>query len=128
MYNGQIVNDLLKQRKLKVSDLNAYLHVKSSSISQLTDGNPTASKLEKVADFFGVPMDIFFQRNIYLAPGSNTVNGNSNVVGNVNSSREQELSTKIKSLETLLKEKDKLIEEKDKRIQVLEDMVKILQK
>ena len=128
MYNGQIVNELLKQRKIKVSDLNAYLHVNSSSITQITDGNPTASKLEKIADFFGVSIDIFFIRHIYVTPGAYNVNGNSNVVGNVNNSREQELTLQFKAAETLIKEKDKLIDEKEKRIKVLEDMVKMLKK
>lgn len=122
MYNGQIIKHLLKERKLKSNDLITYLGVKTNSLSQLTNGNPTVTRLEKVADYFGVSMDIFFQRNYHFAPASNTINGNGNVMGDHNSSiREQELSSKIDSLE-------RLIEEKDKRIETLEELVKLLKK
>lgn len=122
MYNGQVIKSLIKDRKLKSNDLINYLGVKTNSLSQLTNGNPTVARLEKVADFFGVSMDIFFLRNIHFGHSSNAINGNGNVMGDCNnSSREQELSSQIESLKLLL-------EEKDKRIETLEEMVKLLKK
>ena len=122
MYNGQVIKDLLKQRNLKGKDLLSYLGSTENSLSQLTNGNPTVRRLEKVADFFGMSMDIFFLRNIHFGHSSNAINGNGNVMGDCNnSSREQELSSQIESLKLLL-------EEKDKRIETLEEMVKLLKK
>jgi len=122
MYNGQVIKDLLKQRNLKGKDLLSYLGSTENSLSQLTNGNPTVRRLEKVADFFGMSMDIFFLRNIHFGHSSNAINGNGNVMGNCNNStREQELSAQIESLKLLL-------EEKDKRIETLEEMVKLLKK
>ena len=116
MYNGQIISVLLKERGMKAKDLLEYLHLQTNgSISSLVRGNPTAERLEKIADFFDVPIDALFQRsNRY----GYSVVGNSNNVANITIG---ELRGKAKSLE-------QIIEEKDKRIALLEDMVELLKK
>lgn len=122
MYNGLIIRQMLKERHLKNSDLLEYIGSPGAkSINQLTHGNPTAERLERVADFFKCSMDIFFKRSIVINPFNGSINGNNNAVGNVNYSRVQELEAKIYGLE-------RLIEEKDKRIDTLEEMVNLLKK
>lgn len=116
MYNGQIINVLLKERNLRAKDLLEHLQLQSNgSITSLVRGNPTAERLEKIADFFEVPIDTLFQRSKNY--GYNVV-GNSNHVANITIG---ELRGKTKSLE-------KIIEEKDKRIALLEDMISLLKK
>ena len=116
MYNGQIINVLLKERNLRAKDLLEHLQLQSNgSITSLVRGNPTAERLEKIADYFDVPIDVLFKRN--KTYGYNAV-GNSNRVANITIG---ELRGKTKSLE-------KIIEEKDKRIALLEDMIALLKK
>lgn len=116
MYNGQVINVLLKERGMKAKDLLEHLQLQTNgSITSLVRGNPTAERLEKVADFFDVPIDALFQRG--KSYGYNVV-GNSNYVANITIG---ELRGKAKSLE-------QIIEEKDKRIALLEDMVELLKK
>lgn len=116
MYNGQVINVLLKERGMKAKDLLEYLKIQTNgSISSLVRGNPTAERLEKIADFFDVPIDALFQRS--KSYGYNMV-GNSNHVANITIG---ELRGKTKNLE-------QIIEEKDKQIVLLEDMVDLLKK
>jgi len=116
MYNGQIINVLLKERGVKAKDLLDYLQVHSNgSISALVRGNPSAERLEKIADFFDVPIDSLFQRS--KTYGYNVV-GNSNHVANITIGQ---LRGKTKALE-------QIIEEKEKRIVLLEEMVEMLKK
>jgi len=113
MWNGQIINVLLKERKLKAKDLLEYLQLQTNgSITSLVRGNPTAERIEKIADFFDVPIDVLFQRN--KSYGYNVV-GNSNQVANIT----------IGELRSSL---ERIIDEKDKRIAILEDMVELLKK
>jgi transcriptional regulator with XRE-family HTH domain len=113
MWNGQIINVLLKERKLKAKDLLEYLQLQTNgSITSLVRGNPTAERIEKIADFFDVPIDALFQRN--KSYGYNVV-GNSNQVANIT----------IGELRSSL---ERIIDEKDKRIAILEDMVELLKK
>ena len=114
MYNGQVINVLLKERNLRAKDLLEYLQLQSNgSITPLVKGNPTAERLEKIADFFEVPIDTLFQRSKNY--GYNVV-GNSNHVANVT----------IGELKGKYQAQEKIIEEKEKRIQLLEEMIELL--
>ena len=116
MYNGHVINVLLKERGLKAKDLLEYLKLQSNgSITSLVRGNPTAERLEKIADFFEVPIDALFQRD---KAHSHNIVGNSNHAVNITIS---ELRGKARSLE-------QIVEEKDKRIALLEEMVELLKK
>ena len=105
MYNGNIIKQLLLDKKVTNKELLRYLGTEANaSLAQIVNGNPTVKRLEKVADFFGVSMDVFFEREKPFkaypsAPGNN----------------EQQYKEKIELLERLL-------EEKDKRILLLEQM------
>ncbi len=114
MYNGQEINVLLKERSLRAKDLLDYLQLQSNgSITSLVRGNPTAERLEKIADFFDVPIDRLFKRG--KSYGCNviesSIDATSITIG--------ELKGKVQAL-------DRIIEEKDKRIALLEDMIALL--
>ena len=111
MYNGQVINILLKERNLRAKDLLEYLQIQTNgSITTLVKGNPTAERLEKIADFFEVPIDSLFRRSPKYAY---------DVAGNTNGITLGELMGRTQTLE-------KIIEEKEKRIALLEDMVALL--
>lgn len=109
MYNGQIIKQLLAEKNIHNKELLSYLGTEAnSSLSQIVNGNPTVKRLEKVADFFGVSMDLFFEREkpFKACPSAH---GNN----------EQRYKEKIELLE-------RLIEEKDKRICLLEQMNQLI--
>lgn len=109
MYNGKTIRKLLKERNLRQKDLLEYLcsdiSKSNGSITQLESGNPTVKTLERIADFFNVPMDTFFERNYNFTK--------------MESLPTNEYQLKIESLE-------RLIVEKDKRIDLLEQLIQLL--
>lgn len=126
MYKGRIIKHLLEINKVPNKELLEYLGYNrdggNSSLTQIMDGNPTVRRLEPVADFFQVSMDVFFERSAPFTTAANSVVGNGNAVGLGNSiitPSESEYQIKIESLE-------KLLEEKEKRIETLEMLVSIL--
>ena len=109
MYNGNKIKQLLAERNIQNKELLCYLGTEANAaLTQIVTGNPTVRRLEKVADFFEVSMDVFFQRE---KPFTRIAIDEKN--------RETELLQKIEFLE-------KLLTEKDKRIDVLESMNQIL--
>ncbi len=127
MYNGLIIEQLLDARKIQKKVILDYLGIPreggGTALKQIMTGNPTVKRLEPVADFFQVSMDVFFNRNVPFSPLASHVVGNGNAVGTGNSiitPQDNESQLKIEALERLL-------EEKDKRIKVLEMLVTALQ-
>lgn len=114
MYNGEIIKDLLRQQGKRAKDLLAALEVNSNgSLSQLIKkANPTADRLEKIADFLNVPIDALFIRE---QPHGYNVVGNGNNVANIT----------IGTLKGKVQDQQQIIEEKDKRIQLLEEMLEM---
>ena len=105
MYNGNIIRQLLVERNIPNKELLRYLGTEANaSLAQIVNGNPTVKRLEKVADFFGVSMDVFLEREKPFKAYSSAHGDN-----------EQQYKEKIELLERLL-------EEKDKRILLLEQM------
>ena len=120
MYNGIIISTLLEERKISKKEFLAAMEWSSfSQYRQLVTGNPTARVLERVADFFQVPIDTFFVRNCLVAP---SVVGNGNTFNNNNS---VVITNQLQHahIETL----EKLIDEKDKRILLLEKLLASLE-
>lgn len=118
MYNGLIVKDLLKQKNVKQIDLIRYMDWQgSASVASFMNRNPTASQLEKVADFFGVSIDTFFIRNGSDAQKNNVI-GNGNNVGNIHIN-----DTALATENEFLKDKIKQLE---KQIEILEKFNKVL--
>ena len=123
MYNGQIIKELLRKRKIQNKTLNEALGWNNSQLKQVVEGNPKVSTLELVADFFHVSMDVLFERNTSVLPSSNHVLGDGNNVNSVVFNCDQ-LTERIKVLEQLLLEKDKRIETLEKLNSVYEENLK----
>lgn len=66
MYNGQIINQLLKKQNRQKKELCQFIGSNNSGIEAIINGNPTIVKLEKIADFFKVPIDTFFIREVEI--------------------------------------------------------------
>lgn len=111
MYNPQKIYDLLSEHKLQQKELLRALGKNDkASLKQMCERDIRVSTLEKIADYFQVPVDTFFER-----AGSVLISGNGHKVHHIYVGE----TIDVKLLENLL-------EEKDKRIRLLEDMVEIL--
>lgn len=66
MYKGEIIKELLSESGHNAKELLEAmgLNPKYNSIQRFINGNPTAETLEKIADFFQCPIDVFFERDI----------------------------------------------------------------
>lgn len=110
MYNPLKIEQLLRERGLKNKTLLEYLGYKvQGGLIQAVSGDIRVSKLEKISDFFGVPVDTFFDRECE-ANGTITAGGIS--PRTIADEREQALRD--------------LLKEKNQRIALLEDMVAML--
>lgn len=113
MYNSQKVIDLLKERGLKKKQLVSYLNYpEKAGIGQVLTGDIRVSKIEKVADFFGVPIDAFFDREVKV-----------DLVEYVNDQPADDTSAQLSMAYEREKVLRSLIEEKDRRIELLEELV-----
>lgn len=119
MYNPQKVIDLIETSGVQRKDLLDYMGKNwNGSVEAVIKGDIRVSKLEKIADYFGVPVDTFFDRE-----GMNTgvqVGGANNKVHHFTVGA---ALNERKALDALIAEKDKLLEEKDKRITLLEELL-----
>lgn len=122
MYNPQKVIDLLQSSGAKNRDLLDFMGKNwNGSVAQVINGDIRVSKLEKIADFFGVPVDYFFDRdqdNFHLKIGG--------VLNHIHDFHIGPGAENTGAMARILKEKEALIIEKDKRIELLEDMVEFL--
>ena len=78
MYNKDRIRELLEERKIRIKDFMEGVGAKSNSLAQFErDGaNPTADTLEKIADFFQIPIDELFNREML---GYHVVGNDNNV-------------------------------------------------
>ena len=133
MFNPQIVRDLLKTRNIQASALIQHLNLSpNTSLTVVLRGNIGVDKLEKIADFFGVPTDTFFDRMI-PSTGGVTVNGVKNrvhhfSVGSDSFDTRNTTQSLIDEKDRVIEQKDLLLEEKSKRITTLEEMIELLKK
>lgn len=137
MFNGQRIKDLLKEQSKTAKDLLEHLGVKDNgTIARFTGSDIKASRLEQIADFFGVSVEYFFDRNgdlIIAHEGAAATKGGhaEYYAASKTSSKVRELAEKIKLLQSQLaskeqtiKDKESLIAEKDERIKLLEKLLK----
>lgn len=137
VFNGQKIRDLLKEQGSTAKDLLEHLGVKDNgTIARFTGSDIKASRLEQIADFFGVSVDYFFDRNgdvIIAHEGAAATKGGhaEYYAGTKTSTKVRELTEKIKLLQSQLaakeqevKDKESIIAEKDERIKLLEKLVK----
>lgn len=113
MFNPHRVRELLKDSNTPIRNLLEYLGKNhNGSITQLLSSDMKASVLEKMADFFGVPVDEFFdRRNVQPMV---KVDGVKNHVHHFSVGAKGNVDIDVYN---------KLIEEKDKRIAILEELV-----
>lgn len=111
MYNGNVIKQLLLDKKVPNKELLKYIGTEANaSLAQIVNGNPTVKRLEKVADFFGVSMDTFFEREKPFKQ--------------IGISKSDDTSYYIEKIELL----EKIIKEKDERIKLLENVNQLLTK
>lgn len=121
MFNSDKIRRLFEDRKISqaqflkdtsVSKSNLYVWLNNTSI-------PGADNLEIIADYFNVPIDYFFDRDINSS-GINIghqVKGNGNKIsGDITLS---ECRKEIEHFNALLEEKERVITEKERTIQIL---------
>lgn len=120
MYNGQIINRLIEKSGLRKTELLSQLDMQYKSLQTIIEGNPTVKSLEKIADFFKVPMDYFFDRKIEISDPALSITGNGNKVQHGDGNVMIETQAKeIEHLNQLLAEKEKAIADKERTIQIL---------
>ena len=128
MYNGQIINFLIESRSVRKKDLIISIKGNNSTIESIIHGNPTVKTLEKVANFFDVSMDVFFDRQFSSSntvgnisgSGNNIQNGHNGRISVAQSSNEKE----IEHLKSLLMEKEQMIKEKEQMVKEKDQMIK----
>lgn len=114
MYDPQRILDLIAKKRYKLVDVYTGIGMSRQAFALLTSGRskPSFKNLEKLADFFEVPIDYFFGREI-----GNTANQLTQVNGNVVGG--DLIVNEIKHLKDLLAEKDAQLAEKERTIQIL---------
>jgi len=111
MFNGQIIRELMDDRKEPYRNLMRALGVnpKNSNINSIVNGNPSVKRLEEIADYFDVPIDIFFiRKKQYKSPEITEYQ-----------KEIKDLKERIKYLETLMAEKDRCISVQETLIDTL---------
>lgn len=109
MYNGNIIRQLLVEKNIPNKELLRYIGTEANaSLAQIVNGNPTVKRLEKVADFFGVSMDTFFEREKPFRQ--------------ICTSKSDDKAYYLEKIELL----EKIIKEKDERIKLLESVNQLL--
>ena len=93
MFKGDRIQELLKERKKTQKDLYEAIGLSAVGLKKVLDGaDLRASNLEKIADYFELPIDYFFDREIDKEGYS------------------QEAQKEIKLLREILSEKERLIQ------------------
>lgn len=121
MFNGLKIHRLLEERGLTKVSLFTHIGISKKGLDDIINGvhAPKVTYVEALADFFKVPIDFFFDRDINSS-GINIghqVKGNGNKVsGNITLS---ECQKELEHMKALLEEKDKIITEKERTIQIL---------
>ena len=105
MYNGNKIKELLQQRKIANKKLIEYMGWRGNGqLHHVVDpdsANPTARILERIADFFQVPIDTFFDRDVPAHAYKSGLPSNNPI---------EALKKEIEYLQSLCLEKDKRLE------------------
>ena len=113
MFVGERINNLLEERGITKVKLYTTLGISAPGLDKMIAGaNVRVGSLEKIADFFKVSMDYFFDRDV----DNTSINIGHHVKGNGNNvSGDIALSECQKELSHL----KQLLEEKERTIQIL---------
>lgn len=123
MFKPQRINELLEERRIKKVDFCEKVNISATTLNRTTEKGAEIGciKLERIADFFQVPMDYFFERDYKQPNPTNTIekgtdlssgntingiNGNGNAITMSYNDQQRE----IEHLKVLLKEKERMIQ------------------
>ena len=123
MFKPQRMNELLEERRIKKVDFCEKVNISATTLNRTTEKGAEIGciKLERIADFFQVPMDYFFERDYKQPDSTNTIekgmdlssgntingiNGNGNAITMSYNDQQRE----IEHLKVLLKEKERMIQ------------------
>lgn len=124
MFIAARIEELLNSRKgLSKKALCEKIGISVQGFDNILKGTePGVNKVERIADFFKVSIDYFFDRNIDMPNQKLTVSGNGNKVQNGDGNVMIESQAKeIEHLQQLLAEKEKALADKERTIQILMD-------
>lgn len=121
MFNGRRIKDLLDERKITKVSLYRAIKMSKKGLDNIIDNVhvPKISNIEAIADFFHIPIDDLFDREVKPDEKNigHQVKGNGNrVSGNITISQ---MSTEIEYLKNIIKEKEDVIKEKERTIKIL---------
>ena len=113
MFIGERINKLLEERKITKVNLYTSIGISGPGLDKIIAGaNVRVGNLEKIADFFKVSMDYFFDReadNSSINIGHHVNGSGNNVSGDITLSECQKELVHLKQL----------LEEKERTIQIL---------
>lgn len=122
MFRIEKVKDLLRSNKLTQANLADEVGILRQNLNKiLNTGSCSVDNLEKIADYFQLPIDYFFERNVkvhyrdfFVKDGIEFEPDNADC--NV---RIKEQAKEIEHLTVLLEEKEKALQDKERTIQIL---------
>ena len=121
MYNGKIIKELLDRKNIPYGDLLRAIGMnpKQTSVNALVSGNPSAKRLEAIADFLGVSIDtLFIREGVEMSTEEEMKSLNITQLRN----QLAHLREQLQFRDEMLKEKEERLREKEARIQLLEKL------
>ena len=112
MFNGKRISDLIEERNVTKVSVYNYAEISKGQLDNIINGRntPNGDTIERIADFFRLPIDFFFDRKIETSTIEigHHISGNGNKVsGDITLS---ECRKEIAHLKELLAEKERLIQ------------------
>lgn len=111
MFNSKLLLDLIKKNGLTKKQFCADLHLSPTTLANMQTNESYdigAKRLLAIAEYFSVPMDYFFNREVKVPTVGHSVNGNdNNVSGDIIMSQQ---AIEIEHLKEMLKEKERTIQ------------------
>lgn len=106
MFVGARINQLLEERNETKSHLYTTVGISKSSLDNIIKekNSPSITVIENIADFFRVPIDYFFEREVEISQ-SNAI-----VTEPTGTAPTSTTSTEVELLRSLLNEKERTIQ------------------
>lgn len=121
-FNGKKVADMARKKGIKTRDFIEFVYPDRSGNTSYTDieknDNPKARTIELMADILNCPIDDLFDRDVNYT--TNNVNGDNNMVGNVNINTSPDVLIETnKHLREIISRQDQTIADQNRRIDQL---------
>ena len=126
MFNGQNIKNITEKRGIKIKSLYEGAGINQGTFFTIISerGNPTADKLEAIADFLECSIDDFFDRKVNYQSSKNVLAKKSEALQEKDNRSVENLMKEIENLRVLLKEKELLLQTKDKLIETKDELLK----